>query len=389
MEKNLRHLVWVNTSPFDGLDISTWLFTTKELRKLGWMVTLIAPDEPGTHEKLGVEYTGIRMPDIYLIRQLIFHNRVKHFINKLDQRPDVVMFHEFSVPSFFFSKIARMITGRKSPVYVQDIRSLPMQPENIAGVKDRVRSFYFYLENKLANLGAVDGRITITRPMAEALNIPPDRFWGTWSSGVQPEMFDRSAGNRDWSDVGRQVKLIYIGSMSDGRNLALFARAVIEANRQGMNFHITFVGGGTEMNDLLRLEKDSGGCIRVQPPVPHDTIQDWLTPAHIGILPFPDELKFRVSSPIKLFEYAAAGLAILATRITCHTNVIGDGKYVVWAEESTLDSLVYSLKNAWENRMHLQEMGKLARLESTHWTWTESALNLANALDLGMRKNGS
>ena len=160
MEKNLRHLVWVNTSPFDGLDISTWLFTTKELRKLGWKVTLIAPDELGTHEKLGVEYTGIHMPDTYLIRQLIFHNRVKHFINKIDPRPDVVMFHEFSVPSFFFSKIARMITGRKSPVYVQDIRSLPMQPENIAGVKDRVRSFYFYLENKLANLGAVDGRIS-------------------------------------------------------------------------------------------------------------------------------------------------------------------------------------------------------------------------------------
>ncbi len=388
MDKKQRHLVWINTSPFDGLDISTWLFTTQELRKIGWKVTLIAPDAPGTHNKLGVVYTGIPMPEIYLIRQLIFHARVKRFIATLDPSPDAVMFHEFSVPAFFLAKIARMITGRKKPVFVQDIRSLPMQPADISTLKDRVRDLYFFLENWLANHGAVDGRIAITAPMADALKFPQDRFWGTWSSGVQPEMFDRAAGSRDWSNVEEQVKLIYIGSMSDGRNLALLGRAVVEANRRGMNFHITYVGGGTEMDDLLQLEKEAGGCVRVQPPVPHDTIQDWLAQAHIGVLPFPDELKFRVSSPIKLFEYAASGLAILATRIICHTRVIGDRSYVIWAGESTLESLVESLEQAWENRSQLREMGEMARKESKRWTWSVAAADLNRALEYGMAKYG-
>lgn len=388
MDERTGHLVWINTGPMDGLDIATWLFTTRELRNLGWKVTLIAPDDPGVHIKLGVEYTGIPMPDIYLIRQLIFQIRVKQFVDRLKPVPDAVMFHEFAVPAFFLSKIGRILTGRKKPVYAQDIRSLPMQPADIAGLKDRLRGLYFFLENWFANHGAVDGRIAITRPMAEALRIPSERFWGVWSSGVQPELFNRAAKNRDWSDIERQVKLIYIGSMSDGRNLAVLGRAVMEANRRGMNFHVTYVGGGTEMDDLLRLESEAGGCVRVQAPVPHDTIQDWLAQAHIGVLPFPDELKFRVSSPIKLFEYAASGLAILATRITCHTNVIGDGKYVIWAKESTVDSLAASLEDAWNNRARLREMGELARRESSRWTWSEAAANLEKALQYGIHTYG-
>ena len=42
---------------------------------------------------------------------------------------------------------------------------------------------------------------------------------------------------------------------------------------------------------------------------PHDQIPEVLARAHVGVLPFPDEEKFRVSSPIKLFEYMAAGTA--------------------------------------------------------------------------------
>ena len=42
---------------------------------------------------------------------------------------------------------------------------------------------------------------------------------------------------------------------------------------------------------------------------------------------------FGVSSPIKLFEYLAAGLPILATRIDCHTNVVGNADCAVWLDE--------------------------------------------------------
>lgn len=388
MKNSQEHLVWIRTSPFENLGIPTWLFTTHELRKAGWKVTLISPGKTGKHEKLGVEYVGIPMPNIYLLRQLIFNFRVLAYISHLSQKPDVIMFHENSVPIFFLEKFIRQILGKRRPLFVLDTRSLPMQPTEIASWKDRLRGRYFFIVNWVANRMAVDGRVTITQPMAQALQIPEDKLWGIWTSGVQLEMFSDAPKMRNWQDIHNQVDLIYIGSMSDGRNLVTFGQAVIDANQQGMKITMTFIGEGSEMNDLLHLEKTGGGCIRVIPSVPHDQIQNWLAQAHVGVLPFPDEVKFRVSSPIKMFEYAASGLVILATKIECHTGVIGNGKYVIWAKGSTVESFVESLKEIWEARDILIDRGKQAEKAAPQWTWARSASNLGKALHQGIIKYG-
>lgn len=378
------HIVWVNTDPFEGLDIATWLYTTRELRLQGWKVTLIAPDTPGIHEKLGVAYFGIPMPKVYLVRQFIYHLRVLAYLISLPEPPDVILMHEMSIPVFFPLRVLRKLVGRKLPLYVLDIRSLPMQPAEISSWKDRLREVYFYAAVWLANRCAVDGQVTITKPMAKALRIPEKKLWGVWTSGVHIEPFASASRTRLWQDVRNQVKLIYIGSMDDGRNVALFGKAVIVANQQGMNFTMTYIGEGAEMPDLLLLSKEHGDWIRVHPPIPHQQVPNWLANAHVGILPFPNELKFRVSSPIKLFEYMASGLAILATRIECHTNVIDTDGYVFWAEESTQESFLETLRQVWERRETLPEMGKRAASASSRWTWAESARCLSEALRKGL-----
>jgi hypothetical protein len=73
--------------------------------------------------------------------------------------------------------------------------------------------------------------------------------------------------------------------------------------------------------------------IQVLPQDPHDQGPEVLGKMQVGVIPFPDEPKFQISSPIKLFEYLGAGKPILATH-TCHTDVIGDGGIVFWVEKS-------------------------------------------------------
>jgi glycosyltransferase involved in cell wall biosynthesis len=127
--------------------------------------------------------------------------------------------------------------------------------------------------------------------------------------------------------------------------------------------------------------------VAVYPAVPHDQIQEWLAKAHIGVLPFPDEEKFRVSSPIKLFEYMAAGMPVLTTRIECHTSVLQNEGNSFWAEESTVDAFVECLRQVWNKRDDLPAMGKISEKESQKWTWAESAANLGKALDYGLGHN--
>jgi len=146
---------------------------------------------------------------------------------------------------------------------------------------------------------------------------------------------------------------------------------------------LILTGSGTEKESLQEFASHTSGRIEVNNPIPHDLVPNLLSRAHIGVLPFPDEEKYRVSSPIKLFEYMASGLAIMATRIVCHTDVIQNGSYTFWAEDSSTKGLFETLKQIWHSQPSLKGMGIEAALASQNWTWKESAIKLSNALLFG------
>jgi glycosyltransferase involved in cell wall biosynthesis len=118
--------------------------------------------------------------------------------------------------------------------------------------------------------------------------------------------------------------------------------------------------------------------------VSHDQVPKCLSQAHVGVLPFPDEVKFRVSSPIKLFEYMAAGLPIMATRILCHTEVIGNDDYVFWAERSDDLGLYEALQQIWNKRERLREMSWPAIFAANDWSMLASAKKLKTAIEQGL-----
>jgi glycosyltransferase involved in cell wall biosynthesis len=172
--------------------------------------------------------------------------------------------------------------------------------------------------------------------------------------------------------------------MDHERNLMALCLAVARANADGMSFDLSLVGDGTERAELEEFAAQTKGAVRVVPTVPYAAIPEVLARAHVGVLPFPDEEKFRVSSPIKLFEYMAAGLPILATRIVCHTDVVGSGEYNFWAEDAGEQGLLDALCLVWRSRDLLSELGRRAAIDAESWTWSASAQTLIQALKRGM-----
>ncbi len=96
-----------------------------------------------------------------------------------------------------------------------------------------------------------------------------------------------------------------------------------------MSFVLSLYGDGPLRPQLEALAVDSGGAVRIQRPVPHEQVPSVLAQAQVGVtsLPEPDDAKYEASSPIKLFEYMAAGMPVLATDSKCHTDVVGDGRF--------------------------------------------------------------
>jgi len=381
-----RHIAWIYSGVLaTTLDASTWLRPVQELRNSGWRVTLIAAGSSGHQRISDVDVLCFSRPEIYLLRQVAFHLKVLHWLYREVKSINVILFHETSAPWMLLLRALLSFRDNEHPLIVMDSRSLPMTDPEYETWKDKVRRMAFRIDNRIGNTWG-DGRLAITERLAEALHIPKEKLWGTWPSGAAVEVFSSARGGRCWPTLEGPVRLIYHGALHRERNLASLCEAVMRANEGGMSFSLLLVGDGTDRSRLMRLASYSKGCIRFVPRVPYLEVPRLLTEAHVGVVPFADEEKFRVSSPIKLFEYMAAGIPILATQIVCHTDVVGEGKYVFWAEEADEHGLLEGLKRVWDARHALPEMGIEAEVASNSWTWAASAGKLADALERGIRE---
>jgi glycosyltransferase involved in cell wall biosynthesis len=377
------YLVWVIPEDiFNSFSAAPRLEIAKEMRSLGWRVDLIASGAVGRHVVQGVDVLCFPQPNVYLIRQVIYHLSIIRHILQNWKQIDVILFHHVSLPWLLPLRLLNMYRC-PSPIFVMDTRTVPMESVEKATLKDKIRGEFYYLMNTMANR-LTDGQTAITQRMADLLNIPREKLWGAWPSGVNVEMFSAASTERQWPVPHDFINVIYIGSLSFERNLITLCEAIIDANQAGMKFKLLLYGEGTAKNDLQALADKYPESITVFSRVAHNQIPGALSGAHIGVLPFPDEDKYRVSSPIKLFEYMGAGMPILATKIVCHTDVVGDDDYVFWAESSDVKGTFDALQKIWHARSSLAAMGEKSLNAANNWTYKASAKKLSNALQHGL-----
>ncbi len=376
-----RHLVWVYTQALsEQLDAATWLETTRHLRAMGWRVTLITADPQSVRSCSGVPVLPMKKPDTYFVGQAAFHARVVHWILRNWRQIDVVLFHQMSAPWLLPLRTLKSLRRGKGPKLVMDTRTLPMVPRDNATWRDRLRHRFYTLMGRVANRFA-DGRTAITQRMADAEGIPAGRLLGTWPSAVDVDLFAPAQETRTWPGSEDAVGLVYVGALHHERMLLNLCRAVERANHAGMRYTLTLVGQGSQRAELAAFASQTEDRIRVQAPVPHAEVPPILAQNHLGVLPFPDQQKFRVSSPIKLYEYLAAGLAVLATRIVCHTDVMDNADYSIWSESASEEALFSALEGLWPQRTALAKMGQQAAADARGHTWHDSAAALSTGLE--------
>jgi glycosyltransferase involved in cell wall biosynthesis len=376
-------IVWIYpTEVKRALDSATWLQTTQALRHLGWDVTLVAVGPREQTQVDGIDVTCLPTIQRYFLGTVVFHLRVLALIVANWQSIEIVLFHQLSVPWLLPLRLLRLFWGGRRPLLVMDTRDLNV----VEGTwKNRLRTRFFSLAHKLANWG-VDGQTTITPRMTALVQAPPQQCWGCWPSGVSLERFTETQVKRTWPQGDEPIHLMYVGKLHAERNLLPLAQAVEQANATGMSFLLSYVGSGPEQPRLAAFAAQSADRIRIVPAVTHEQIPLLLQQAHVGVtsLPAVEDEKFQASSPIKLFEYMAAGLPILSTANPCHTDVVAEGRYAFWADAATAEALSTTLRQIWQRRSQLATLGQEARHAVDPWTWEGAARQLDEALRYGL-----
>jgi len=369
--------MWVIDSNLgELLDQATWLETSAELCNLGWQIKLVSSGFPLNKVDERIQTIRLPRPKIYLLGHLVFHLHLLYAIISEWQTIDIIMFHQFSAPFLLPLVLIRNLFGQKLPKLILDSRDLAVDKITIKG---KLWVGYFRIAHVLADLLA-DGQTAITIRMAHAVRIPTRQLLGIWPSGVRTERFSLAISSRHWSGETEPLRLIYIGSFNEQRNLIALCQAVRLVLAEGLGVTLTFVGKGPLASEIEKycIGGNDGG-IFLKPAVPYSEVVREFEKADVGVLPFLDLPHWQIASFIKMFEYLAAGMPILATRIVSHTDVLADA-YVFWARDGSVDSLAEAIRDACAKKANLSLMGAKAAAASHDWTWERSARKLDGAL---------
>lgn len=145
--------------------------------------------------------------------------------------------------------------------------------------------------------------------------IPPEKIMPV-PEGIDPEIFR----DQDCTDVcekyplGESNVIIYVGTLGKGRHLEVLIKAFSDIRKMTSNVKLLMVGEGDGREDLEKIccELGMGDDVIFTGEIPMSDVPSYISASDIGISPVPPYSFYKMSSPIKMFEYMAMGIPVIA-----------------------------------------------------------------------------
>ena len=322
----------------------------------------------------------VLMPSIPKIRSLFYFFGLFHLMMKslFFVKPDVIMIdYSVNLISFPILLLGRLVQIR--PKVIMDIRTIPVNVESFPWA---IRSFFFSLH--MARLSC-DGLTFISPFMREycsrRVNFKNKKI-SIWTSGFNEELFDPHKYKKTRTD--NNFEIFYHGGITLSRGIGSLIRAVRILKDKKYPVSLKLIGNivnETEIRNLIQESRLEDICT-IDRPVPYEQVPQIIKNCDLPVIPFPDFIGWRVSSPIKLLEYLAMGKALVLTNIEAHRNVVDKHEFAFYAETADPEDLAVAIERAYKMRDRLEELGLKARdLALGKYTWGRQARELASFLD--------
>jgi glycosyltransferase involved in cell wall biosynthesis len=136
--------------------------------------------------------------------------------------------------------------------------------------------------------------------------------------------------------------IVYVGSFFPWQDVELLLRSFSQITRKHPEARLVLVGNGPLFSAMTQLAKDINieNSVRFAGFLPHTEISQIMGSADIAIAPYKNmKNEYFIGSPMKLFEYMASGLAVIATNLGQITEVIRSGENGLLVEAGNMDTL--------------------------------------------------
>ncbi len=195
-------------------------------------------------------------------------------------------------------------------------------------------------------------------------------------NGVNPERFCPDL----MPFTGRDHRFTagFVGTLKPWHGLAVLIDAFGAFQKRCPGAELLIVGDGPERERLARHVDRLGLENRVHftGKVPPEDVPAWLARMDVGVVPYPrmDNCYF---SPLKVFEYMAAGVPVVASRIGQVAEVIEDGFTGLLVPPGDEVRLAQALYEMWKDEQQSIRIGRAARrYVIAHHTWDQVVCTL-------------
>ena len=295
------------------------------------------------------------------------------------QKPDFI-YERYA----FFNFAGALVAKMKNIPFVVEVNEL-------SGHK-RIRGQFFVrlcsaIEKR--SLRQADLIITVSDFLKQEVNIQVDPKRTkviTIPNGVPATWFDlaivmdQETTLRVRLDLEGKKVLCFVGGLVHWHNFDLLLQAVREIRMVDNNVVVLLVGDGPMRQYILDRSDElglPGGAVILAGSVSHANIPLYLQVADVAII--PETNAFR--SPIKMFEYMAMGLPVVAPRKPAIETVITDGVEGILFEPGDCPSLTRALLQCIANPELSKKMGGAGR-KKVHegYTWEKHSERIVHML---------
>lgn len=230
---------------------------------------------------------------------------------------------------------------------------------------------------------ALRGVVTLTSILAdelERLGVPGDRilvapdavrtarFWGLPS---------RMEACRRLDVPEEVLRIGYVGrfeTVGNDKGVGDLVDATARLAARGFPVELTCVGGTSEEQAPLRRRAAAAGLaasrLRLVAHRPHAEVPLWMRTFDVAVLPLPDrEFLAKYVSPLKLFEYQAAGLPIVVTDLPSLREVLRP-EDAVFVQPGDPGSLAAGLGRVLLDAALRTTLGATGERRAANHTWT-------------------
>ncbi len=183
----------------------------------------------------------------------------------------------------------------------------------------------------------------------------------------------------------------FVGSLKPWHGIDVLLRAFARLHRRFAGYRLRIAGDGPLRPALERAirRQHLTAVVELVGEVDHDAVAEFLAGVHVAVAPYPKLPQFYFS-PLKVFEYMAAGVPVVASDIGQLGELFAHGTHLLLHRPGAIDEIVAHIETLRQRPALAARLAREARrLVCRRFTWRRNAARVIALIRRAKRRSRS